>query len=312
LTPSWEPAKLPAVHPLRILRDTLLLTGLAGAAAAQAPASADIWRLSAATLAGPAALEAGASGAFWNPAAAWASPRVRFGAQLLQTPDILGVTGLVVGATYRWSDALAGQLIVGRTQVGDLVRTTTSPTSDLGTVPVYEQMVGVGAALRRGAITGGALLRAHNARFDADRDNGVTLDLGLRIALSRLSLAAATHFFPLDLGTREVTDYYAGVEAEPASPSVWGTPGRLFLRYGVSARRDSGTEHGGGAGLALDERFRLDVAVVRETGYVGASWRPTVGIQLQVGRYTIAAARSSGLGGVGASYRIGLDVDALR
>ena len=305
-------AKLPAVHRLRALRGTLLLSGLAGTAAAQAPASAEMWRLSAATLAGPAALEDGANGAFWNPAAAWTSSRVRLGAQVLQTPDVLGVTGLVAGGSYRWSDVLAVHLLVGRTQVGDLVRTTTSPTSDLGSIPVYEQLVGVGAALRRGAFTGGALLRAHNARFDADRDQGVTLDLGLKIALPRLSLAAATHFFPLDVGSREVTDYYAAAEGQPASPSVWGAPGRLFVRYGVSARRGSGVEHGGGVGLELDHRFRVDGAVVRETGYTGASWRPTVGVHLRVGRYLITAARSSGLGGIGASYRIGLDVDALR
>jgi hypothetical protein len=86
----------------------------------------------------------------------------------------------------------------------------------------------------------------------------------------------------------------------------------LFVRYGVSARRGSGVEHGGGVGLELDHRFRVDGAVVRETGYTGASWRPTVGVHLRVGRYLITAARSSGLGGIGASYRIGLDVDALR
>jgi hypothetical protein len=314
-----EPAKLPAVHPVRALCGTLLLIAGAGAATAQAPASADMWRLSAATLAGPAALEEGASGAFWNPAAAWGSPRVRLGVQVLQTPDILGVTGLLAGVAYRWSDAIAGQLVLARTQVGDLVRTTTSPTSDLGSIPVYEQLVGVGAALRQGIVTGGALLRAHNARFDAERDNGVTLDLGVQIALPWASLAAATHFFPLDVGSREVTDYYAAAEAQPASPNLWGTPGRLFLRYGVSARRGSGVEHGGGVGLELDRRFRLDASLVAESGYGDregrhreVSWRPAVGVLLRVGRYAITAARSSGLGGLGASYRIGLDVDALR
>lgn len=291
---------------------TLLVAGLAGRATAQAPASADMWRLSAATLPGPAALEGGASGAFWNPAAAWGTSRIRVGAQILQTPDVLGVTGLVAGATYRWTEAASAQLLVGRTQVTDLVRTTTSPTSELGSIPVYEQMVGVGAAVRRGVLTGGALLRAHNARFDAERDNGVTLDVGFTLALPWGSLAGATHFFPLDVGSRDVTDFYAAVEALPASPSLWGTPGRLFLRYGVSARRDTRLEHGGGAGLELGERFRLDAAVVRESGYADASWRPAVGVQLRLGRYAISAARSSGLGGIGASYRIGLDVDALR
>lgn len=312
MTPPSGLAKLPVVHPFAGLRSALILSGLAGTAAAQAPASADIWRLSAATLPGPAALEGGASGAFWNPAAAWSQSRFRVGAQVLQTPDVLGVTGLVGGATYRVSPELAAQLLVARTDVGDLVRTTTSPTSDLGNIPVYEQLVGVGAALKRGVATGGALLRAHNARFDTERDNGVTLDVGVQVALPRFSLAAATHFFPLDVSSRDVTDFYAAAEGQPASPSVWGTPGRLFLRYGVSVRRGGGTEHGLGAGLELDQRFRLDATVVHETGYADASWRPAMGVQLRVGRYAIAAARSSGLGGIGASYRIGLDVDVLR
>lgn len=300
------------MHSFSTLRSALILSGLGATATAQAPASADIWRMSAATLAGPAALEGGASGAFWNPAAAWGQSRIRLGAQVLQTPDVLGVTGLVGGATYQVSDRVAAQVLVARTDVGDLVRTTTSPTSDLGSIPVYEQMVGVGAAFRRGAATGGALLRGHNARFDTERDNGVTLDLGFKVAVPRLSLAAATHFFPLDVSSRDVTDFYAAAEGQAASPRVWGTPGRVFLRYGASLRRGSGVEHGAGAGLELAERFRVDASVVRETGYADASWRPAIGVQLRVGRYSIAAARSSGLGGIGASYRIGLDVDVLR
>jgi len=319
LTRLRAPAKLATVQRLRALSGALLWSSLAGTVSAQAPASADMWRLSAATLPGPAALESGANGAFWNPAAAWGTSRLRAGVEVLQTPDVLGVTGLVAGASYRWAEAVAGQVLVGRIQVADLVRTTTSPTSDLGAIPVYEQMLGVGAAVRRGPFAGGALLRGHDSRLDARRDHGVTLDLGFRLALPRLSLAAATHFFPLDIGSRDFTDYYAAAEAHPASPRVWGTPGRLLLRYGVSVRRGSGVEHGWSAGLELDQRFRLDGAVVREVGYADggakrleASWRPAIGVQLRVGRYAIAAARSSGLGGLGASYRIGLDVDVLR
>lgn len=318
MTPPCEAAKLPTVHPLRACCVAAFLTANAGILTAQVPASADMWRLSAATLAGPAALEGGASGAFWNPAAAWTTSKVRVGAQVLQTPDVLGVTSLIAGATYRWPHA-AAQLLVARTQVGDLVRTTTSPTSDLGEIPVYEQMVGVGAAFRSGRLTGGALLRAHNARFDTERDNGVTLDVGCRIVLPRLSFAAATHFFPLDMESRAFTDYYAAVEGQVARLGMWGAPGRLFMRYGLSARRGSGPEHGGSVGLELNERFEVDAALVREAGYPDrttgqreGSWRPAVGVELRVGRYAITAARSSGLGGIGASYRIGLDVDALR
>ncbi len=310
-------AKLPAVKPFAAWKGAVLLGTLAAAARAQAPASADLWRLSAASLAGPAALETGPTGAFWNPAAAWGDPQVRAGVQVLETPDALSVSGLLAGLSYRLSPALAAQVLLGRTDVGDLVRTTTSPTSDLGAIPVYEQLIGLGVALRRGGASAGALLRAHNARFDAARDNGLTLDLGVRARLGRCSIAAATHFFPLDITSRNVTDFYAGGECQPVSPRVWGTPGRVFVRYGVSARRGGPVEqgmveHAFGSGLELNQHFRLDAAMVREQGYAEVDWRPVLAVQLRVGRYAIAAARSSGLGGLGASYRIGLDVDVLR
>jgi hypothetical protein len=304
----------------------LLLLPLAVAARAQAPASADLWRLAAATLAGPAALEAGATAAFWNPAGAWSGARAVAGAQVLETPDVLGVGGLILGVGYRLSSGLASQILVARTDVSDLIRTTTSPNSDLGDIPVYEQQVGVGLALRRGAATGGAMLRFHNAQFDTERDNGLTLDLGGRLTLGRCSVAAATHFFPVDVSNRDVTDYYAGGECQPLSPGIWGAKSRVFLRYGVSARRGCaecgvgagggmrGTtlEHTGAIGLELDRHFRVDAALTREVGYAEADWRPVLGVWFNVGRYVVSAARSSGLGGLGATYRIGLDVEVLR
>ncbi len=292
-------------------------------AAAQAPASADLWRLATAALAGPAALETGPGGAFWNPAAAWDGARLRAGAQILQTPDILGVGAYVVGASYRLSSAVA-QVLVGRTEVGDLVRTTTSPASDPGGIPVYEQLAGVGAAARRGPLSAGVLLRAHEARFDTERSRGLTLDAGFRAQWPGLVIAAATHFFPLDLTGRDVTDFYAGGAYRPLQLRVAGTPAELLVRYGLSLRGPPATskvaapgrgvlaEHTLGAGLVLDRHFRLDGAVAREVGFLEASWRPSVGIGLTLGRYQIAVSRSSGLSGIGASYRIGLDVDVVR
>jgi hypothetical protein len=312
------------VHRLAPGIGALLLLPLA--LAAQAPASADLWRLSAASLTSPAALEAGATAAFWNPAAAWNGARAAAGAQVLETPDVLGVGGLIIGLGYRLSPGLAAQMLVARTSVNDLVRTTTSPNSDPGDIPVYEQLVGVGLALRRGAATGGAMLRFHNARFDTERDNGLTLDLGARATLWRCSVAAATHFFPVDISSRDLTDFYAGGECQPLSPGIWGARGRVFLRYGVSARRGcaecgvgsggstrgTALEHLAGVGLELDQRFRVDAAVAREVGYAEADWRPVLGVWFTVGRYAVSAARASGLGGLGATYRIGLDVDVLR
>ena len=47
------------------------------------------------------------------------------------------------------------------------------------------------------------------------------------------------------------------------------------------------------------------------TGAFWAAWRPALQIGLGLGRYSIAAARSNGLNGLGALYRFALDV-ALR
>jgi hypothetical protein len=292
-------------------------------AAAQAPASADLWRLATATLAGPAALETGPGGAFWNPAATWDGARLRAGAHILQTPDILGVGAYLVGASYRLSD-VAAQVLVGRTEVGDLVRTTTSPASDPGGIPVYEQLAGLGAAMHRGPLSAGVLLRAHEARFDTERSRGLTLDAGFRAQWPGLVIAGATHFFPLDLTGRDVTDFYAGAACRPLRLRVAGAPAEVLVRYGLSLRRPAPAspaataarralaEHALGAGLVLDRHFRLDGVVVRETGFLESSWRPSVGIELTVGRYTLSVSRSNGLSGIGASYRVGLDVDVVQ
>jgi len=291
-------------------------------ALAQAPASADLWRLAAATLAAPAVLETGPVAAFWNPAAGWDKVRLRAGAEILQTPDILGVGAYVVGASYRLSGFTA-QALVGRTTVGDLVRTTTSPASEPGGIPVYEQLAGLGAAVGRGPWSAGVLLRAHESRFDAERSNGLTLDAGVRAAWSRLTVAGATHFFPLDVSDRDVTDFYGGAGYRFLRFQFMGSPGELMLQYGVSVRRRRAGERSGAAGgmladhvasagVSLERHVRFDVAMARETGYLDSAWRPSLGVELRLGRYEIAVSRASGLSGIGASYRVGLDVDLMR
>jgi hypothetical protein len=302
-----------------VYRLGLAVTALVGSSSvlslplsAQAPQSADLWRLSAASLAGPAALEAGATAAFWNAAAAASDVQLRAGVQLLETPDVLSISGLLGGVSYRVSPTLATQVLVGHMGAADLVRTTTSPASEPGGIPYYEEMLGLGAAVHHGGLSAGALLAGHDARVDADRRAGLTLDAGVRLSLPRLVLAAATHFFPANGTDRRVTDYYAGVEYHLATLRVWGALGRILLRYGLSTGERTGPEHGGGVRLALTDRFSLDANLVREHGYADATWRPTVGVRFRAGRYSIAAARATGLNGIGASYRVGLDVDVTR
>lgn len=220
---------------------------------AQAPASADLWRLAATSLPGPAALETGTTGAFWNPSAAADRERgLTVGLQMIETPDIIGVSGLLAAVTYALGSSTGVLVMVGRTDVSDLVRTTTSATSEQGEIPVYEQHAAVGGVIRIGSLRVGALARAHDARFDADRNNGITADLGVRwTPIAPLTLAAATHFFPVNLTSRETTDYYAGVEYLIRSLRILDTPSWVLARYGVSHREGNGFEQGLGLGLAL-------------------------------------------------------------
>lgn len=290
---------------------------------AQAPPSADLWRLAATTLPRPAALETGATGAFWNPSAA-ADRGLAVGLQLIETPDVIGVSGLVAGITYALGGSTSVLVMVGRTDIDDLVRTTTSATSE-GEIPIYEQHAAVGGVFRVGRLRLGVLARAHDARFDAERNSGITADLGVRwTPIARLTLAAATHFFPINLKDRATTDYYGGVEYQARALRILDTPSRILARYAISFRQGNtgdrrGTiapdgisvEHGVGLGLALADRLSADALYTREVGYGAAEWRPSVGIALRVGHYAITAARASGLNGLGATYRIGLDVDVI-
>lgn len=286
----------------------LLIPSVLGA---QAPASADLWRLAATTLPGPAALETGVTGAFWNPSAA-GGPRFAAGVQLIETPDIIGVSGLLAGIAYGLSGSTWIVALAGRTGVGDLVRTTTSATSEQGDIPVYEQHLAVGGVARLGRVRVGALVRGHDARFDADQNTGLTADLGVRWApATTLTVGGATHFFPADFTGRETTDYFVGVEYQLHALQILQTPSRILARYAVSHRGGNGVEHGAGLGLALADWLRADALMTREVGFGSAEWRPSLGIALRVGRYAITAARASGLNGLGATYRIGLDVDVI-
>ena len=274
----------------------------------QAPPSAELWRLSAASLAQPAGLERGAAGVFWNPAGIDFEHRLMAGLELTQTPDIIGVAGFVAGLHYRLRDGLAATAVFGRADIDDITRTTTSATSDLGTIPVYEQLVGAGLVWRVGSAQAGLMARAHDARFDAIRESGLTLDAGVQATVhQRLTVGAATHFFPLDLVARELTDYYLGVDYWVTTRRLFGQPADFHVRYGASHRERAGTEHGAGLGVRYDERLGADVSFVREQGYVDAAWRPVIGLSLQIGRYLVRAGRGSGLNGIGATYRIGLE-----
>ncbi len=291
----------------------LVLLSWPATAHAQAPAAADLWRVAATSLAGPPALERGPRAVFWNPAAEPGLAGLVVGAEVVHTSDVLGLSGFLVGARYAPRPWLQTGIVLARMDVRDLVRTTTSPNSEFGTIPVYEQLAGLGVGVGSHRVRVAALVRVHDARFDALTESGVTVDIGVRIApTERLRVAAATHFVPIDLSTDPTTDYYAGAEyALVTAGSLAGARLRVLARYGVTYRPTRDLDHAIGAGAVVGERLRVDAVLISEAAYGSRAVRPALGVALELGRYTVGVARSSGVNDVGATYRIGLDVAVL-
>jgi hypothetical protein len=295
-------------------RTSLVLTAfLASSAHAQAPQVAALWDLPATTLARTAALETGATASFWNPAATLGSRRLRAGVQAVQTPDIIGLAGLLVGITHPINSRLGVALVFGRVEVVDLVRTSTSPAALPDGIPVYAQTAGVTIGARLGPALVGLLVRGHDSRFDFFREGGVTADVGVRVrTLARVTLAGATRFVPIQRDGETPIRGYAAAEVRGYDGTIWGSPASLFARYGILARSDGGWEHTLGTGVELASRLKVDAAYVREAGITNADWRFVMALGIRAGRYDVVAARGSGLRGIGANYRVGLEVDFER
>lgn len=279
----------------------------------QVPGWADLWRVAASTVAGPLALERGPTGMLWNPAAVGDLPGLAVGVDVLQTPDVLGIGGVVAAITQGIGSRVGIGAMVGRLAVQDLVRTTTSPTSRAGTIPVYTQF----AALITGAALGparvGAVVRAHDSRFDTAQEDGITADIGVRVSPIRsLTLAAATHFADPPFRRGAGTAYYGAAEFAITTTTIWGSRFLVIGQYGIAHEERAGLEHRFTAGLALDDRLRVDWGWAREQGYGDASWRPTIALWFRAGRYRVAVARSDGLNGLGASFRLGLNAALFR
>ncbi len=295
------------------MRTAYLLTAFSlcwSLALGQAPGSASLWRVSAASLTRPPALETGPVGIAWNPAAPLDQSSLSASVQLVQTSDVVGLSSILAGVSHAIGSSARIGLSGGRVDVRDLVRTTSSPTS-LGTIPVYEQFIGLGGQYQIRGLIVGVLARYHGARFDFERDEGFTFDVGARFqAFSRLTIAAATHFLAIELGGRETTDYYAGAEYL-ATPnwSIGRVATHVLLRYGATYSASEQLEHMVGGGLELGGHFRLDVSLVREASFHSSGWRPAMAISVLIGKYQLGFARSSGLNDLGATYRIGLDAN---
>ena len=291
---------------------TLALLGLWAPplTAAQAPQGADLWRLAGTALARPPALVGGSTGRLWNSAPLLEGQGSSFGVQVLQTPDVIGLNGAIGGLTAdlgsHWELALVG----GRMEVQDLVRTTTSPVS-AGTIPIYTQFLGTTVGFRTGILSIGALVSLHDTRFDLDHSTGVTTDLGVRLMpIERLTIAAATHWFPADLSDQETTDFFAGAQYAIREAPIWGTRARITARYGLTVHRNTDVDHAVGLGLLLDDQLAVDGSWARETAFGNSQWRPELAVAFRVGHYTIAVGRGGGINGLGPTYRVGLDLGA--
>lgn len=290
-----------------------LLLVIAPRAAAQVPGWADFWRVANTTLAGPPPLATGPTGMFWNPAAVGDFSGLAAGIAVFQTPDVLGIGGLMAGATQRIGSGGAIGVVLGRLAVDDVIRTTTSPTAQQGEIPVYTQFLSVVAGLALDGVRAGAAVRGHDSRFDSADEDGVTADVGVRVTPTRgLTLAAATHFARPLLREGPGTAYYAGAELAITTTTIWGSRFLVIGQYGLAHEERAGMEHTLTAGLALDDRMRIDWGWAREQGYGDASWRSTLALWFRAGRYRIVVARGDGLNGLGATFRLGLQTEILR
>ncbi len=294
----------------------LLMTAAAvGAPArAQAPAAAELWRVAGVSLAKPAALQTGATSSFWNPASPDGQRAGHAGVEVVHTSAILGLSGLILGASIPVHGPLRGGLVLGRMQIQDLVRTTTTPDSEEGSIPVYEQFGGAQIALATPRIQAGAMLAVHNARFDVESETGLTLDVGVRARpFRRLTLAAATHLLPLTLSNESTTDYYAAADYvvfEKLAVSSLETT--LAFQYGATLRNSGDLDHTVNVSLTVSELVYVDAAIANESAYGQRDWRPALALGLRFGRYTVEFSHGTGINEVGGTYRVGLDVEFPR
>ncbi len=304
----------PSVVPrtVTLLVPAILLAPLP--ALSQAPPSAGLWRVAAGALARPAPLHRGATGTFWNPGAMGSTDSIsglRIGAQVMQTSNVLGVSGILFGGSLPVAAGVRASAVLGRMQVRDLVRTTTSPDGEEGSIPVYEQLVGVGVSAGVPWIDIGATLLLHDSRFDVIDEQGVTLDLGIRLApWPRLRLVAATHLLPISFSNQPSTDYFAAAEYRVVDRiELTGVATALTARYGFTLRASGDPEHTLGFGAVFSERLLVDAALTAESGYGSRHWRPAVAVGFRFGAYLVSLAHGFGLNDLGGTFRIGLDIE---
>jgi hypothetical protein len=301
-----------STHCSQMRFQTALMCGLVllpTGARAQAPAWANLWRVTDGTLVRPAALGSEPTAAFWNPAAVVASRGPAFTAEIFQTPDVVNVSAVLLGASYALDRHLSVGMLAGRLSVGDLVRTTTSPASDVGDIQVYSQFAGTAVGLKVGPVELGVTTLLHDARLDGDAVGGFTVDLGLRFEpLPRLVLGAATHMGDPLATHGDASQFVAGASYAHQVAPLFGLGADVLFRYGLTLRASGGAEHLASAGLLLLRRLAIDGGVIWSEGYGTGAWQPLLGLAFRAGAYHVGIARGNGVADVGAAYRVTLGV----
>lgn len=280
----------------------------AGPLASQAPPLTELWRVAGTTLPAPAALTEGPAGVFWNPAAMAAGSAARMGTiEVLQTPDVLALSGFLAAGQWRLSRHLVAGALLGRMAVSDLVRTTTSPVAQPGDIPVHSQIAGLTVGWNAGPVAIGALARAHESRLDGLRDGGLTTDVGVRwTPLPSITLAAASQFLSPSFQRGPSSDLTAGIAGTMPLGTMWGSSAHGTASFGVTIDHTNHRQVALGAALALNDRLTVSWGLGHERSFEALAWRHTLGLLFRTSHYTITVARGEGLNGVGATYRVGL------
>lgn len=292
----------------------LLVLALAPRTAVLAQAAAltsDLWRIAAGTLVEPDAIASGGVAPFWTPAVILpaTAPAARVGVETIHTQSDIGVNGGIAALAMRVGRLGTLHAVYGHIGLGDLVRTETSPEGLGGSIPVFADVLSLGAARRVApAFVVGAAMRLADGRL-ADRERTQTsVDVGIQFdGVRRLRLGATTRFWDPTFGAAERgASYSLGGEYRAPGFPLWGTDATILVRYGITLLHGESPQHLLAGGLVLDDAFELDVGMAHEQAGEEAVVRSRFGLGVGAGRYRIVVARDSGVNGFGATYRFGL------
>jgi hypothetical protein len=274
---------------------------------AQIAPGAELWRLAAVTLTVPAALNSGVTAAFWNPAQR-TDAHGWVGLEVIQTPEVVGATGVIAAALLPLPHVGTIGLVYGRMGLSDLVRTSDSPDPDGSSIPFYNQDVKLVWARGLRGLTLGAGIAYRSTRFDGARLDGLGVDLGMSEQLGdKLRIAASTRGLRR-LASDPAQDAFAGIEYRVWRGALWrGAPGTLRARYGLSGGHPGGVDHQFGAGLEVGTVLAADAQLAREASYGHVAWRGAAGVRIAVGRYRLTVARDGGVSNLGSAFRVGLE-----